>query len=473
MTPVYYFNEICKIPHGSGNTGAIGGWLVAFAKSERLSYIRDGIGNVIIRKPASEGRGKEKPIILQAHMDMVCVKEDGVNKNLKTEPIEAVTDGDWIYAAGTSLGADDGIGIAIILAVLADKALSHPPIEAVFTVDEEIGMLGAKALDYSLLEGRRMINLDHGSVNGITVGCSGGLTMDIRIPFENVKVPSDSIAYRITVSGLSGGHSGIMIYDSGIANAIQIVACFLDSLHGMTDYRLCSFTGGTAQNVIPSFATAVITVPSDKKDAFETAFSDYSDKLAEEWSKETNLRFMKSLCDVPGSAPDAVKSCRICKMISNIPNGMRKPMEGFERLARQSSNLGVIRTEDGGLRMTVMIRSPYEAERQEIADEIIALSENENGTTETIDSFPGWIYNKNSDLQRVAERVFCRLTGKEPEIDITHGGLEVGYFYDKIKELDCIAMGPEQYGQHSVREKLRLSSVDVALTRLTEILKEI
>lgn len=472
MTALSYFREICCIPHGSGNTGMLSRRLADFASERKLRHIRDEAGNVVIYKDASPGRENEEPIILQAHIDMVCVKDEGVLKDLKTEPLSLKDDGEWIWAEGTSLGGDDGIGAAMIMSILSDNTVSHPPVEAVFTVDEEIGMLGSKALDFGLLKGRRMISLDHGNEKTITVSCAGGLTAGSFIPCKADTLPSGYTAYRINVSGLLGGHSGGMI-SYGRANAILLLAGFLRELGESVEFRLCSFNGGTAQNVIPFSASAVIAVPSPSESQFESFASESAVRLKGQWPDEKGFTFDFSLCETPSAAISSDDSVVVCNTLTALPNGMRKMMEGFDNIARQSSNLGTVQSDENGLRFVIMIRSPYKEEKSEIADEIISAVSKAGGRTVLADDYPGWEYKKNSPLQKAAADVYRKLDGTDPLFVITHGGLEIGFFDEKIKDFDCISIGPTMDAIHSSKERLNLPSVDRAYKRLVALLEEI
>ena len=472
MTVLDYFKEMCAIPHGSGNTAAVSGWLVDFAKQHELRHIQDEIGNVVIYKSGSAGKENDEPVILQAHMDMVCVKENWVEKDFLTEAVDLESDGEWLWAKGTSLGADDGIGAAMILSVLSDDSLAHPPIEAIFTVDEETGMDGARVLDLSIISGKRMINLDHGLDGSITVGCAGGVNAICFVPCVREPLADDDVCYKVSITGLLGGHSGGKIHE-GRANASRLLARLLYGLSLKMKLKVCEFNGGTAHNVIPSSAAAVVAVPKASTADFERLAGKHEKLFKLETPIEKNLTLSFEQCDKPENGVTAGESKKLCRMLSSLPDGMRKKMEGFENLARQSSNIGVVRLEKDGLHLTSFIRSPYEEERQEIADLFLEIVQHDGGRVEYADPFPGWEYRKDSKLRETAERLFREKHGKEPIIEMTHGGLEIGFFAEKIAGFDCIAMGPTMTDIHSTSEKLNLKSTEDTYEWLKEILAAI
>ena len=471
MTSLEYFREMCKIPHGSGNTDAISEWFVGFAKEHNLQYVKDSMGNVIIYKEGSAGRENEEPVILQSHMDMVCVSDDP-SIDMSKAPLILENDGEWLWAKNTTLGADDGIGAAMTLEILADDTISHPPIEAVITVEEETGMDGAKNLDIKLLKGKKMLNFDHGVDGSITVGCSGGIKELIDMPCMWEALKDDMSFYRVSISGLLGGHSGGMIHENR-ANASRLLARLFYGLSLKMELSVCEFEGGTADNVIPSEAVAVVAVPSESAEDFERLTGKHEKLFKMEYPNEKGLKLFFEKCEArkTGVAPSITK--KMCRMLSSVPDGMRKKMDEFEDCAQQSSNMGVVRLDEKGLHVIILIRSAITEERQEVADLITPIAEHEGGICSFESEHPGWIYNRESKLITTAVEAYKALYNKEPSIGATHGSLETGFFAERIEGFDCIAMGPTMEDIHSTRERLNLKSIETTYAWVKEILRRI
>ncbi len=407
-----YFEKLCSVPHGSGNTKIISDLCVGFAKELGLRYRQEACNNLIIWKDGSVGYEQSEPIILQGHIDMVCAKTDECAKDMAAEGLDLRTDGEWVWADQTSLGGDNGIAVAMILAILADDTLPHPPLEAVFTVDEEVGMDGAFALDCSDLKGKKLLNLDSEEEGIFTVSCAGGMRADCTLPGKREPLGGES-CYAVTLSGLQGGHSGGDIDKGrGSANALmgRVLYSAMDQLPGL---RLAAIQGGRFDNVICSRCDAVIAVPAGKE--------------------AMNV-------DFPG-------------------------------LVQTSLNLGVMHLTEDGLHFSYSIRSCIASQKAMLAQRVHAIVEFAGGTVSERGNYPGWQYERDSKLRELVLGVYRDLTGAEAKLEATHGGLECGLFIEKIPGLDAISLGPELHDVHSVRERLSVPSTERVYELVCEVLR--
>lgn len=462
-----FFEELTRIPHGSGNTAAASDWAVRFAEERGLRYRRDAMGNIVIRKKASPGYEDHPAVILQGHLDMVCVRETGSGHNFAADPLELEVDGDWVKARGTSLGADNGIAIAIAMAVMDDDSIPHPPLEAVFTVDEEIGLLGAAGLDCSDLEGRRLINLDSEDEGVLTVSCAGGARCDIarEFPVENAA----GAVCALTISGGQGGHSGIEIHKR-LANANKLLAQCLGEIPGI---RLVSLSGGLQDNAIPKEAEAVFLTEDP------AAAADICGRFEERAKAvfgEREPTLAVSLVSVPAERRRALSnpdSQAVIGLLNGHPNGVQAMSRDIPGLVQTSLNLGIVRLENGKLSVSGSVRSSVAAEKEALCRELEELAERYGAGYSRRGEYPPWEYRKESPLRDVMTRVYKRLTGKEMAVEAIHAGLECGLFAGKTEGLDAVSIGPDLRDVHSVREKMSVSSVQRTWTYLLEVLKEL
>lgn len=454
------------MPHGSGNEKQISDWLVCFAKEHNLNYVQDKENNVIIYKD-----GEGEPVILQAHMDMVCVKTDSSTKDMSKEGLDLEQDEKYLWAKDTSLGADDGIGVAMILEVLADDTLKMHPIEAVFTVNEEAGMTGAKAIDEKALKGKMLINLDSEEEGKITAGCAGGARLDIEIPCIRETLSKDDVCYEVTIDGLLGGHSGTAIHLHR-ANANRLLSRLFYGLSLKMEVKICEFKGGIVENAIASKARAVVAISANAIEDFERLTGKHEYLFKKEYPNEENLKL--SFTRMNENAESAVvvrQSKAISRMLSSIPDGLRKMCDDFKDIPQTSSNLGVAELTTKGIRAEVLVRSSVAEEKQEVIDMITAMVKHDGGSVTINSEYPEWPYKKDSKLKDVAMKTFENINGKTPEITVTHGGLEIGYFESKINGLESISIGPDIFDIHSYNEKLELASSERTYKWLLEILK--
>jgi dipeptidase D len=458
-----FFEEISQVPRASHNTSPIADYLVRFAEKRGLSVYRDESDNVIITKPATKGYEEKEAVILQGHTDMVADKTADSTVDMSKDGLKLYRDGDFIKAEGTTLGADDGIAMAYSLALLDSADIPHPKIEALFTSDEEVGLLGAAALDTSRLTGKTMINIDS-DVEGIfTVGCAGGMRMDLVLPYERAERVSS--AYRISLSGLLGGHSGTEI-DKGRINGIKALFEIISSL---SDSRLIEVSGGNADNAIPRYAECKV-YSSFNEAELEAAVNSVKAKYIE---KEPRLEI--SLEHIMGefSAYDIDSTQKITDAILSTPTGVYKMSEELIGLPETSSNLGIIKTEVGKVAYAVSLRSSKNSEKNKLREVIRNIGARHKAVINEHGEYPAWEYRKVSPLSDVMSRVYKRMYKKSPEICVIHAGLECGIFSEKIPGLDCVSIGPDNYDIHTTSERLSISSTVRVWEYLKEVLKEI
>ncbi len=460
-----FFNEISAIPRGSGNTDAVSDYCVKFAQERGLEVIRDSLGNVIIKKAASAGYERSEAVILQGHLDMVCIAEEGLNVDFEKEPVRLFTDGDWIRARGTTLGADDGIAVAMILAILDSDDTPHPPIEAVFTVDEEVGLTGAANLDVSRLSGSRMINIDSEEEGIITVSCAGGIRAEAHI--DGLRETFDGEFIKITAGGMKGGHSGMEI-DKGRANADRVLATAISEIEKRTDTRLASFNGGLRDNAIPSVAETVIAVGD--LSAVSDTLNTVSDRLGKEYGE--NIRFK-----IDSAAHEPVFDNRstenIISAVLESPDGVQVMSADIEGLVETSLNLGIVKTTGDTVELVFMIRSSVETGKRELMDKLMSVIKKYGGEVALSGDYTAWEYRKYSPLRDIAVEAYKTVYGAEPQVAAIHAGLECGIFAGKIADFDAVSIGPDIIGAHTPDEKLGISSTKRVYEYVLEILKRL
>ena len=411
---------------------------------------------MLIRKPGSEGREGEPALILQNHIDMVCEKNAGTVHDFLTDPIVPVIEGDWIRAQGTTLGADNGAGMGIAMAALASAAIPHPPIEAVFTTDEEVGMIGASSFDASLLRGRRLLNLDSGVDAVITVSCAASADVDISMPIEKSPPPEGFASYELAVKGLVGGHSGVDIH-KGFANANILMARLLKELGG-PDFRLCRIDGGAQRNAIPRECTAVVACAGSVSGTAKEAAARLEAAFRAEFPNDPGLSVTLEPSGPAISVMTSGNLERITGFILGAPNGVLSMSANIDGLVQTSSNLGVVITGESDVKAQIFPRSSSSAEQAETIRKHLALADSLGIGAKASNEKPPWEYRENSPLRDKAVEVFRAVYCTEPVIQAIHAGLECGIFVEKIQDADAIAVGPVILGAHSPDEKMSLSS---------------
>lgn len=463
-----YFEEISHIPHGSENMTAIANYCVDFAEKHSLNVIKDGANNVIIYKPASAGYENSEPVILQGHLDMVCQKDENTQIDFLKDGLELFVDGDFVKAKGTTLGADNGIAVAMILAILESDTIPHPPIEAVFTTDEEIGMVGALALDMSLLKGKRMINLDAEEDDTLTVSCAGGSDFRMVIPIKRKTVHGSKVI--VTLKGLLGGHSGVEI-DKNRANADILAGRFLNYMKSVCDFEIISIDGGDKGNAIPNNCTMILCTATP--DVFMNSAINYLDVLHNEIG-DREPGFIDNICVCEESEYDIIESEIKDKLIFTllcVPDGIAQMSAEIKGLVESSSNLGILKTEDDKIILHFTLRSNKKSALQFLEDRLSAFSSCIPCETECSGHYPPWEFKENSGLQKLFKECYTEKYGSEPKVEAIHAGLECGVFSSAIDGLDCIAMGPQLFDVHTAKERLSISSLENTFNLLLEILK--
>ncbi len=461
-----FFEQMSAIPHGSGNTKAVSDWLVSFAKERGLEYYQDELNNVIIIKEATPGYESADALIIQGHMDMVCEKTPDCQKDMAVEGLDLAIDGDTVYAKGTTLGGDDGIAVAMGLALLDANDIAHPRLELVVTVDEETGMYGAIGLDVAPLKGSRLLNIDSEDEGVFTVSCAGGNISRCHLPL--VRAPFDGEALTITVAGLQGGHSGIEI-NKGRGNANMVMGRVLSAVRKKTDMRLIAVNGGQKDNAITSACTASVLV-SDAA-AARTACAEMEGMLKTEY-----VITDPSVCvtvEAGESAPamDAATTARAVCMLTCLPSGVQVMSADIEGLVQTSLNLGVLTTNETEMLASFCVRSSVESQKAMIVDRLENLMEQLGGTVDVMGDYPGWAYQQESPLRDLLVEVYTEQYGKAPKVEAIHAGVECGMFMGKIPGLDCVSIGPDLRNVHTPREQMYISSVQRTWKMLLEVLK--
>ena len=462
-----YFEELSGIPRGSGNMVKISDYCLEFANKHSLKALRDSANNVIIYKPASKGYENSAPVILQGHLDMVCQKDENANIDFEKDGLELYIDGDYIKAKGTTLGADNGIAVAMIMSILASEDIPHPPIEAIFTTDEEIGMVGAMALSVDKINGKRMINIDSEDSEVVTVSCAGGSDFKMTVPLEREEVSGNCIT--ITVKGLKGGHSGVEI-NSGRVNANILLGRILSELRKQCEFSIISIDGGDKGNAIPLFATAKIVVDDDER--VITILNEYAKVIKEEISAREENFALK--LDVSQGEYDVVKTPETDKIINLflcVPNGVMEMSAEIEGLVETSLNLGIVKTENDSLLLHFTLRSNKKSAHLYLEDRLSAFASSVPCKVEKSGHYPPWEYNAKSELQEIYREKYMDKFGTFPRIEAIHAGLECGVFASQINGFDCISIGPEMYDIHTTKERLGITSTKEIYEIILKVLK--
>ncbi len=466
----YYFEEICRIPHGSGNTEAIGDYLLSFARKAGLPAERDERGNVLIRKAASPGHEDSPVLILQGHMDMVCEKLPDVVHDFDKDPLKLSVREDQIYAAGTTLGGDDGIAVAYALAILEDDSLVHPPLEVLITVDEEVGMLGANALDCSCLTGRRLLNLDSEEEGILLTGCAGGGAAVSDIPVQWDKARGEIIT--LNISGLAGGHSGEEI-DKKRANANILMGKLLYRLEQEFAIALSELKGGEKDNAITRECRCTFVARPEEREAIFAAVHAANKDFRFEYlgSDEGIVLEASSLGEGERDVLSLTSQEKVLFFLMQMPYGVAKMSGSIKGLVQTSSNPGIVLLEKEAFHAVNLVRSSVKSAKEDLLNRIAYLTEFLGGIYNLEGDYPAWEYRKDSPLRDTMVRVFREVYGKEPKVAAIHAGLECGLFYQKIDNLDCVSIGPNIYDIHTPAEHLSVSSTKRVWDYLLKVLE--
>ena len=475
-SPIWsYFSTICSIPHPSKHEQKLVDWIKKWASKININCVQDEIGNLILTKPASVGFEDRTPVILQAHLDMVPQKNNDSDHNFVTDPIKMVINGEWLHADNTTLGADNGVGMASCLAVLADNDLQHGPLEVLLTTDEETGMTGAFGLKAGSLKGKILINTDSEQEGELYVGCAGGVNVNVSLPYETMEPEVDSGAYEINLTGLKGGHSGCDI-NLGRANAIKELATVLNNFDAFPFY-IASLEGGSLRNAIPREATAIIVCGTQYQNSLELLVNTLQVTLMQKYYHiEDNLKLSVKQCDLPSSILTGKSQRALFESLHGCNNGVFTMDHDFSNVVQTSSNLGVIKQSKRDnlcFNIQVLVRSQVEADKQVESDKIKEHFEQYGAWVRKDGNYPGWTPNRNSNIYQIMEQQYVELYAKKPKTMVIHAGLECGLFSDQYPDWDMISFGPTINFPHSPDEKIEIASVDKYWALLKATLKAI
>lgn len=463
-----FFEEISAIPRGSGHNDKIKEYCENFAKERNLRYISDDAGNVIIFKESSKDCKSDEPVILQGHLDMVWEKDESCNIDFETDGLDLCVDGDFISAKGTTLGGDDGIAVAMCLAILDSDDICHPPLEVVFTADEEIGMLGAVVLDFDALTAKRMINLDSEAEGTLWVSCAGGVRADIELKVNYTD--NSEKAFAVTVGGLHGGHSGAEIH-KGYANANKVMGRILGILSDKINFNIVTINGGTADNAITRDCVCIIKSDYDKIESeinniFESVKSDY---IAVDPEIHISVKYVDEY--EKSMTPESTKNA--LSLLNELPSGVIAMSKEIDGLVETSLNLGILKTESDIISYSFALRSGVDSEKDKLAAKIVKIAERYSCEIKLYSDYPAWEYKKDSQLRDTMALLFKDMFDKEMTVTAIHAGLECGLFCGKIKGLDCVSLGPDMFDIHTPKERLSISSTERVWKFLLKVLESI
>lgn len=474
---LYFFEEICKIPHGSGNEKGISDFIYNFGKSKDFYSRQDEFLNVVIKKNGTAGYENSPAVIFQSHIDMVCQKDSDIEIDFTKDPINIVVDGDFIKAKGTTLGADNGIGVAYMMALLDSDTIAHPPLEMIFTTEEETGLCGAINLDVSDIDGRQLVNLDTEEIGILMAGCSGGQRIQIDVPIKWEEITPDYVAYNLKVSGTNGGHSGADIILQG-ANSNCLIGRILYELQQNIDFKLQKISGGTVDNAICRETSSIIYIKKSDEEKAKNIVADFSKALINEYeSEEKNILINIKIYDNTKNTEskkvvsDETKEKFINCMVL-IPYGVQSMAMGLGGIVESSNNIGIIETTDEFISIHNALRSSVKSRLDVLANKIYTIAKLNGSIATNSNAYPGWKFNPNSKIVDKFKEVYTTMYDKEPIVTAIHAGLECGLFGEKIEGLDMISIGPEMYDVHTTRERVVISTIFEIWDLIKATLKE-
>ena len=462
-----YFEEICSIPHGSGNTKMISDYLVSFAKEHGLRYIQDELNNVIIFQNGTCGMEDHKPVILQGHMDMVCEKDAACPIDMAVEGLDVTHDGFCVSAKGTTLGGDDGIALAYAMALMADTTIPHPPLEVIITVDEETGMYGAAGIDLSMLKGKKLINLDSEDEGVFTVSCAGGCRATIALNVDRRAVYGPCI--RLAVDGLQGGHSGAEIHKNR-ANANKVMGEFMSRIQKLMPLCLTNLSGGSKDNAIPRSCQATMVAMGINLQRINTIAEELQAEIREQYDEPEVTIQAFDVDALGGNGLSTESTAKIIGLLCAAPNGVQKMSDDIPGLVQTSLNLGIAKLGER-FTATFSVRSSVNTEKLELLEQLKKLCEFYEGVYTEKGDYPAWEYKKDSELRDTMVKVYTEMYVKAPEVLAIHAGLECGLLGEKIPGLDCVSVGPQMHDIHTSRERLEIASTRRTWNFLLEVLK--
>jgi len=468
-----YFHEITQVPRPSKKEGKIIAYLEKFAKEHNIAYKKDHVGNIVMTKPATPGYEDRVKVILQSHVDMVCEKNADTKHDFDNDPIRTIVDGEWLHADGTTLGADNGIGCAAQLAILASNDIPHGPLEALFTIDEETGMTGAMELKPGFLEGKILINLDSEDEGELFIGCAGGMGIIAEFKYNAVDAPKDLVWLRASVAGLKGGHSGGEIH-CGLGNANKILTRFLYALDKSTTWSLAEISGGNLHNAIPREAHAVFGVKAADKAKVEALIKQLdADVRNEQKAVDPNVRVSLGEATTPSKVIDEKTKHALVRALYACPHGVLGMSHEIADLVETSNNLASIKQRDGVILVETSQRSSTTSLRNSASEMVSSVFELAGASVSVRDPYPGWKPNPDSAILKASADAYRKLFGKEPAVKAIHAGLECGLILDVYPDLDMVSFGPTLRDVHSPAERIEIKTVDLWWKHLLEVLKEI
>ena len=469
-----YFEEICQVPRPSKKEEQIIQFLMDFAQKHDLEAKQDKSGNILIKKPATKGKENLKTVVLQSHIDMVGEKNKDTDHDFEKDPIKPYIEGDWVKAEGTTLGADDGIGIAAQMAILSSDEITHGPIECLFTVDEETGLTGAFALESGFFDGKILLNLDSEDWGELFIGCAGGIDTVARISYDKEKPSSDHKSYKLFVTGLNGGHSGDEI-DKGLGNSLKIANRFLWNINDKFDTSLAAFEGGRARNAIPREAEVVFTIHEDDEDQLESYFKEFEEEIKNELkTTEPNLKITLEETDTPSYIIDEDSYYDLINALYGCPHGVYAWSQEIENLVETSTNLASIKMEDEErFFITTSQRSSVDSAKHDIASMVESVFRLAGAKVDHSAGYPGWQPNTDSEIMKITRDAYKRLFNEDPEVKAIHAGLECGLFLQKYPYLDMISVGPTIKGAHTPEERISIETTKQFWDLLVEVIQNI
>jgi dipeptidase D len=469
----YHFEEICKYPRASKKEEKIAEYIVSVGKRLGLQVEKDKFGNIVIRKPATPGKENLKAVVLQGHIDMVCEKNRDVEHDFDKDPIYPYIDGDWVKAKGTTLGADNGIGVACALAVLEATDVEHGPLECLFTLDEETGLTGASSLKKNWLKADILINMDSEDIGVIFIGCSGGKNTAATFKAKLEKTPRNYSSFELKVAGLKGGHSGLEIH-VGRGNAVKILNRAIWSYSQENNIRLAEINGGNKHNAIPREAFSVILVPKNDEKKLKKFVAKFNETVKAEYvSVEPDLMVSMEKHAAPEKVLDEKTQKHLLNALYAIPHGVIKMSNDIPGLVETSTNLAVVETKGKNINIVTSQRSPVASQNVDITNMVSSVLKLAGAEISYGDGYPGWAPDIHSDILKVFKSTFTKMYGKEPEVTAIHAGLECGIIKEKYPNMDMISFGPTMRDVHSPAEKLQISTVPEFYNQLKTVLKNI
>ena len=464
-----YFEKICSIPHGSRNNGPIADYLVSFAQEQGLRYIRDDSDNVILFQEGTCGLEDHPPVVLQGHMDMVCEKDEDCPIDMDKEGLDVTHDGECVFARGTTLGGDDGIAVAYALALLADRSIPHPPLEVIITTDEEIGMLGADAIDLSMLKGRTLLNLDSEDEGIFTVSCAGGARATIHLPVTR------RVAYgpcvKLTVEGLKGGHSGVEIHQNR-ANANKVMGEFLSRVQQLMPLSITSISGGSKDNAIPRSCQVNLVALGMGLERINDVAAKLEQEIRDQYDEPDVKIYGDDVDAFGGNAIPTEQTAKIIALLCAAPNGVQKMSQDIEGLVQTSLNLGIVNSGEE-VKFVFSVRSSVNDEKVALLARLKELADFNDAGYSQMGDYPAWEYRVDSPLRDLAVATYEKMFGAVPQVVAIHAGLECGLLSEKLPGLDCVSFGPQMHDIHTSRERLEIQSVKRTWNFLLEMLKNL